>query len=379
MVNYRIRAQQIQSIMEQKGVDAMLIAGVENYYYITGDYRRQARMLFYRDDDPTIIVFGPEVEQVKANTWVEDVRGWNSVQELMQNFFTSMNSHNLTKATVGFDTHTAPGFEVYRFRKLNPNITMAENDDVMSNLRMIKSDEEIECMKRAAHAAEMGMKAAIKSLRDGVTENDVAAEAEYAMRKAGSERLGAITFVNSGENSLHLHGFVSHRKIASGDPVVIDLHPVADKYACDMARTTVCGNASDDVAAIPIRTEFIKLAAAYDEAQRGAIEEVRAGWKVKDVTQYMADSLQKTEFGKYVVPGYIHGVGLEFEEYPHPSHYPQHGDIVLRPNMTVSIGHAVLAVPGVGGYRIEDVVRITEGGCEVLTLGRDIPRIPSLS
>jgi len=141
----------------------------------------------------------------------------------------------------------------------------------------------------------------------------------------------------------------------------------------------VCGNASDDVAAIPIRTEFIKLAAAYDEAQRGAIEEVRAGWKVKDVTQYMADSLQKTEFGKYVVPGYIHGVGLEFEEYPHPSHYPQHGDIVLRPNMTVSIGHAVLAVPGVGGYRTEDVVRITEGGCEVLTLGRDIPRIPSLS
>ncbi len=93
--------------MEQKGVDVMLIAGVENYYYITGDYRRQVRMLFYRDDGPTIIVFGPEVEQVKANTWVEDVRGWNSVQELMQNFFTSMKSHNLTTATVGFDTHTA--------------------------------------------------------------------------------------------------------------------------------------------------------------------------------------------------------------------------------------------------------------------------------
>jgi len=85
---------------------------------------------------------------------------------------------------------------------------------------------------------------------------------------------------------------------------------------------------------------------------------------------------QKTEFGKYSVPGYIHGVGLEFEEYPHPSHYPQHGDIVLKPNTTVSIGHVVLAVPGVGGYRVEDVVRTTESGCEVLTPGRDIPRIP---
>lgn len=176
MVNYRIRAQQIQSIMEKKSIDAMLIAGVENYYYITGDYRKQARMLFYRDDDPTIIVFGPEVEQVKANTWVEDVRGWNSVQELMQNFFTSMRSHDLTKATVGFDTHTAPGFEVFRFRKLNPEITMVENDDVMSELRMVKSDEEIERMKKTARVAEVGMKAAIESLKEGVTENDVAAE-----------------------------------------------------------------------------------------------------------------------------------------------------------------------------------------------------------
>ncbi len=162
--------------MEKKDIDAMLIAGVENYYYITGDYRKQARMLFYRDDDPTIIVFGPEVEQVKANTWVEDVRGWNSVQELMQNFFMSMRSHDLTKATIGFDTHTAPGFEVYRFRKLNPEITMVENDDVMSELRMVKSEEEIERMKKTARVAEAGMKAAIAALDDGVTENDVAAE-----------------------------------------------------------------------------------------------------------------------------------------------------------------------------------------------------------
>lgn len=86
----------------------MLVAEVENYYYITGDYRRQARMLFYRDEDPTIIVFAPEVAQVREKTWVEDIRGWNSVQELMQQFFSSMRSHDLTRATIGFDTHTAP-------------------------------------------------------------------------------------------------------------------------------------------------------------------------------------------------------------------------------------------------------------------------------
>ncbi|MGZ4938168.1 MAG: aminopeptidase P family N-terminal domain-containing protein [Halobacteriota archaeon] len=86
MVDYVKREKQVQKLMEAKGVDAMLIAGVENYYYITGDYRRQARMLFYRDADPTIIVFQPEVEQVRTHTWIDDVRGWSSVNELMQHF-----------------------------------------------------------------------------------------------------------------------------------------------------------------------------------------------------------------------------------------------------------------------------------------------------
>jgi len=64
MVDYFKRKTQIQELMGAKDVDAMLIAGAENYYYITGDYRRQARMLFYRDADPTLIVFQSEVEHV---------------------------------------------------------------------------------------------------------------------------------------------------------------------------------------------------------------------------------------------------------------------------------------------------------------------------
>ena len=89
----------------------------------------------------------------------------------------------------------------------------------------------------------------------------------------------------------------------------------------------------------------------------------------------MAESIKKTEFGKYVVPGYVHGVGLEAEEYPHPSHYPQHGEIVLKAGMTLSVGHAVLAAPGIGGYRREDVIHITDNGCEVLTRGDALPGI----
>jgi Xaa-Pro aminopeptidase len=115
-----------------------------------------------------------------------------------------------------------------------------------------------------------------------------------------------------------------------------------------------CAASAGGIAAQAVSTEFIKLAAAYDEAQQGVIDAVKPGWKIKQVTQFMAESINKTEFGKYVVPGYIHGVGLEAEEYPHPSHYPQHGEITLRPNMTVSIGHAVF-----GAW----TRRLPTGGC----------------
>ncbi len=214
------------------------------------------------------------------------MRGWSSVNELMRHFHDAMHVHDLQKATVGFDTHTAPGFEVYRFRKLNPDITMTENDDVMLELRMVKSADEIKRMRKTARVAETGMNAAASALVAGATENDVAAAAEYAMRKAGSERLGAITFVNSGENSLHLHGFVSHRAMEGGDPVVVDLHPVADVYACDMARTFVCRHAASGTAITSRSTDFMKLADVYDEAQQGVIAAVKPGWKVKEVTQY---------------------------------------------------------------------------------------------
>jgi len=128
---------------------------------------------------------------------------------------------------------------------------MVENDDIMSELRMVKSTDEIERLKKAAHIAELGMKASADAPVAGVAENDVAAEAEYAMRKADSERLGFLTFVNSGERSLSLHGFVSRRTINAGDPIIVDLHPVTDQYASDMARTFVCSHATTGLTVKP--------------------------------------------------------------------------------------------------------------------------------
>jgi len=139
MVDYFKRKKQIQELMGAKGVDAMLIAGLRTITTLPEIIGGRLELLFYRDADPTLIVFQPEVEQVRARTWVDDVRGWSSANELMQNFFTAMKAHDLRKATVGFDTHTAPGFEVFRFRKLILTSPWSRRPIIMSELRMVKS------------------------------------------------------------------------------------------------------------------------------------------------------------------------------------------------------------------------------------------------
>jgi Xaa-Pro aminopeptidase len=258
-----------------------------------------------------------------------------------------------------------PGFLLHKFENMNPNIKLVENEEVTMRLRYYKDDYELDRMRSAARVAEAGMRAALEAIEPGVTETHVAARAEAAMRDAGAERFGASTFVDSGPNSMCLHGAASTRQISKGEAVIVDVHPVVDQYSCDMARTTVCGEPSDEQA---------RALQTYVEAQGRTLEAIRPGMKVGDITRTFVEIVSAMPYGEAWVPAASHGVGLEFEEWPHPSHYPQHLQLELAPRMTLTLGHSLLPVEALGeGFRVEDVIMLTEDGAEYLT---DFPRVP---
>jgi len=118
---------------------------------------------------------------------------------------------------------------------------------ILSELRIVKDDEEIEHIRAAGKVAAAGMKAAVKAIRPGRTESQVAAEAEHAMRQAGAQEFWR-TYVSSGPRTNIAHGLPTLRKLKRVDLVMIDIHPVVDGYSADICRTVCVGKPTSEAA-----------------------------------------------------------------------------------------------------------------------------------
>jgi Xaa-Pro aminopeptidase len=273
---FESRRQRAQELMAQNDVAALHVTSRENYFYLTGDIRNVARIFLPQKGEPTVIVFDEEIESAKKATGITDVRGWRSPQDLMRTFFSITKDYDLRAKKVGFCVHSTPGFLLHRVQQLNPRMTVIESEEILMPLRYVKDLTEVDSMRKAAEAADKGLEAAISAIAPGRTEIEVAGEAEYAMRRAGAMRFATSTFVDSGPHSLHLHGGTVRRKMEPGDLVVIDVHPIVDMYACDLARTVTCGSPS---------TTQKSLIKVYAEVQEAVLNAMRPNWKVSAVTE----------------------------------------------------------------------------------------------
>ena len=123
-----------------------------------------------------------------------------------------------------------------------------------------------EHIRAASKVATAGVKAAVKAVRPGLTESQIAAEAEHAMRQAGAQEFWR-TYVSSGPRTNIAHGLPTLRKLKRGDLVMIDIHPIVNGYSADICRTVCVGKPT------------AKQEAAYDlylKAQQAAIAKVKA-------------------------------------------------------------------------------------------------------
>ena len=352
MIN-NARIQKAQNRMKQQGIDAYLILTHDDYIYFFGEDRYQPRAVIPAQGMPIIVTFSGEEEEVKESLGVEDVRIFGSVGQQIKDVVQIMRGMigEKEKLKIGVQMwFGTPAFLLNMFQRANPIVDVVDIAPVMDDLRMVKDESEIKLIKRAADIAAIGMKTAVSTLKAGITENEVAAEVEYAMRKAGGHGVATPVYVNSGIRSGWLHGTASDKIIEDGDLVVLDLVPRYQGYCANLCRTFVMG--------IP-NSKQLDMFETYKSAQSGAIDILKPGVKVRDLDAAAKSIYTEKGYAEFYVAGIGHSIGLSFEETPAPTIHPGDSGIVICDRMTMTVGHPVLSVPGTGGVRLEDTFYVT--------------------
>jgi Xaa-Pro dipeptidase len=363
------RIRRAQELMAQHGMIGLMIMNYDDYRYFFGDIRAQPRGIIPAAGPPIFVGFSAEEPELRQELGDEPVKVFSHVGEQISDVRETFRSlfggpppgfkpPTGGKPRVGMQMwfHT-PAFLVDLFRRVNPQVELVSSDPVMDELRMVKEPGEIERMRQAQSIAALGMDRAKQLLRPGVSGHEIAIEVLYTMMKAGAEGTSTPIHINAGIRSCWIHGKVDKKPIQAGDLVVIDLTPQFEGYCANLARTFVLGQ--------PVG-EQSRLLDTYREMHEATRHMLKPGITVAELDAIGNEICTHRGLGEYHLNGISHGIGLRFEETPASTIHPTHRKMALRENMTVTIGHTILAIPGVGGARFEDIYRVTPDGGEVL-------------
>ena len=242
---------------------------------------------------------------------------------------------------------------VLKLRDLFKGELVALSDPV-ADLRLIKEPEEIEKIRAAVRLTENSFTELMGEIRVGVSERELALRLEFIMREKGAKKVSFDLIVAAGENSALPHYQPGTRRTKEGDLLLFDIGAQLNGYCADMTRVLAVGK-------VPAQLREI-----YDlvlAANKAGIAAVRAGEKGVAIDEIARDLIAQAGHKEHFGHGLGHGVGLEVHEGPRLS--PLSKD-TLQAGMTVTVEPGVY-LPGLGGVRIEDLVVVTEEGCEVLT------------
>jgi Xaa-Pro aminopeptidase len=225
------------------------------------------------------------------------------------------------------------------------------NDDLVE-LRLVKTPEEVEAMRRAARAGALAHVEAMRSTRPGMGEWELEALMSMVQGLEGAFGPAYAAIVGSGANSCVLHYTASDRRLGAGEVVLIDYGPEVDHYTTDITRTW------------PVSGTFSERAAElYDvvlEAQKAGIAAVKPGASLSDVDAACTAVLTERGFHALKLHGACHWIGMEV-------HDPGNYRTPLEPGMAFTVEPGLYDRENGIGIRIEDVVVVTKDGCEVLS------------
>jgi len=337
-----------QIAAKQNKPSTFVIFNPANITYLSG-FQGARALLVPEDGQSVLYVSGVNCEQAKEEAKDFAVELIKRGENLMEKIAKQASAKKLSVDSLSIEN----------WRILAKAVGGEENlelaNDLVKGMRNIKSQQEIDLIREACKIADIGAQIAQKTIREGITQNQVAAEVEYAMRKAGSEGAAFDTIIASGYCCAYPHGSTFNRVIRNEDFVMVDVGAIYKFYRSDLTRTFILGQLSE---------KQIHLYSLVKQAYQKAFEAVKPKVAASEVDKAARKVIEDAGFGKFFVHNTGHGVGLEVHEGPTLS--PESKDILEEGNViTIEPG---VYLPAFCGVRIEDTVVVTNNGAEKLTL-----------
>ena len=352
------RYRRMQSELKSLGVDLALFADRENLIYYTGMTNFDClSMVIPAEGEPRIVCLSLDAAYVRSQVPSEDVVPY---------LFPATNLGATTAGVIKEMGFTSPRIGVGKYfvefsvfdalRSALPGVEFVGMTRSCYKVRSVKDSSEIALMRRAGAIVVEGMKAAIEAIAPGRKEVEVAAEAEYAMGRAGSQGSPFRMQVLVQERQLLTHPFAGESVMENNQPVVVHLGATYEGYTAKMCRTIALG---------AINPESERIYDVLVDAYRAATLAVKPPVPAQRVYEAACKVVDDAGYGRQFIDIIGHGVGIRQSEF-----YPvidKAGDHVIEENMVFDILLPTIYKKGVGGPRLTDTILTTSTGTEVLT------------
>ncbi len=341
----------ILSIREAlKEGQAAIINSPSNRFYVTG-FESSAGTVIITKNSAAFIIDFRYIEKAKTT-----VKHMNVViQEALNNQINEIiDRENIEEVLIESETLSVEEFKKFEEALKAEVLNNSTLSDKLTSLRAIKTKTELENIKKAQEITDRTFEYILTKIKPGVTEREIALDMEFYSRKQGSECAAFDFIVVSGKNSSLPHGVPTDKKIENGDFITMDFGATVGGYRSDMTRTVAVGNVSE---------EQKKVYETVLQAQTSAIDASKPNVVCKDIDKVARDIIYAAGYEGCFGHGLGHSVGIDIHENP---------CFNMRDTSVTKKGIIMTVEPGIYlenkfGVRIEDMIYITEDGCENLT------------
>lgn len=334
------RIQILQKRLKEWNVDRLLIENPIDLFYLTHLKMSKGRLW---------------VDAEQADLWV-DGRYFGAAQKMAPCavFLWEKGREAPQKGRVGFDSifTTVDALEKLRFE--SPLADWVPIRQPLKMQRLIKEPSEIEFLRQAARITWEGIEHIQKKFIEGISEQELAFEFEFFVRKKGASGLAFESIIAFGENSAYPHHRSSDTRLQKNQIILVDVGAVVQQYHADVTRTFFFKEPD---------SRLQEMAEIVQAASRAAYQQIRVNGKIGDLDRAARDVFIEKNVESFFTHNLGHGLGLETHESPTIRWDGEDREMRIQPQMVIAVEPGLYR-PGIGGVRYENSGVVTNHGFE---------------